>query len=106
MQMCVKFAGIKMAFIDSSKFKLFSSLGVENLVSLDKETESGYDKYLFEFLEGFISISSDIAQGDLGLLSHLLDIFGELFATLTGQLGKNQADHSAIICRVDADIRS
>ena len=35
---------------------------------------SGVTSSLFEFFEGFISISADAAQGDFGLFPHLLDV--------------------------------
>ena len=64
----------------------------------------GHILSLFELLESFVSVAADIAQSHLGLLSHLLDVLGELFAALTSKFRENQSDRCPIGGRIDADI--
>jgi hypothetical protein len=49
---------------------------------------------LFQLLQTVDGVAADVAQGDLGVLGHLLQILDDLFAPLLGQGGQAEADAS------------
>ena len=60
---------------------------------------------LLGLLEGIHSLTADVTDGNLAVLAILMDLLGQLLTAFLSQLRECQADDSAVILGVDAQIR-
>ena len=58
----------------------------------------------FQFLDGFLDIAADIADGRAVILEDFVDVLDELLAPVLGKRGNGHADHFTVVLRIEAEI--